>query len=138
LRDDKEGIAYPGLWGFFGGSIEAGETPEEGAKRELLEEISYCADEVFFLEQRNLFFSENAVSYAYSCELTLPLQSLILLEGTDFKLVDISEIIADKIYSYKLRSYFSLANSSYIQQVSLVALQNHLRVDYRPFNTLSP
>ncbi len=38
LRDDREGIAHPGCWGFFGGGVEAGETLIEAALRELDEE----------------------------------------------------------------------------------------------------
>ena len=41
LQDMKEGIDFPGYWGFFGGSIDEGEVPEEASKRELLEEIGY-------------------------------------------------------------------------------------------------
>jgi len=32
---------YPGYWGFFGGGIEEGETPEEGLVREMFEESGY-------------------------------------------------------------------------------------------------
>ena len=45
LRDDIEGILYPGKWGFFGGHLELGETPELGLKRELLEEINYVVEQ---------------------------------------------------------------------------------------------
>ncbi len=38
-RDDRPDIVYPGAWAFFGGHLEPGETPEEGAKREILEEL---------------------------------------------------------------------------------------------------
>jgi len=35
LRDDIPTILYPGVWGLFGGHLEAGESPEIGLKREL-------------------------------------------------------------------------------------------------------
>ena len=44
LQDDIVGIAYPGVWGFFGGHLEPGELPEAGLRRELIEEIGYWAD----------------------------------------------------------------------------------------------
>ncbi len=40
-RDDKLGIFYPGHWGIFGGSIDAGETKEEAMRRELQEELCF-------------------------------------------------------------------------------------------------
>jgi len=36
--------SYPGTWAFFGGALEGDEEPELGAKRELLEELSYVLD----------------------------------------------------------------------------------------------
>jgi 8-oxo-dGTP pyrophosphatase MutT (NUDIX family) len=45
LRDDKPEIRDPGIWVFPGGHLEPGETLEEGARREFLEETSYrCAE----------------------------------------------------------------------------------------------
>jgi 8-oxo-dGTP pyrophosphatase MutT (NUDIX family) len=41
LRDDKPEIIYPGLWNLPGGAVEPGETPEEAARREALEETGH-------------------------------------------------------------------------------------------------
>ena len=35
LRDKKKKIFSPNKWGFFGGKVQYGETPEACAKREL-------------------------------------------------------------------------------------------------------
>ena len=41
LRDDIPTIADPGCWVVPGGEIDAGETPEDGARREFFEETGY-------------------------------------------------------------------------------------------------
>jgi 8-oxo-dGTP diphosphatase len=38
-RDDKPGLPYAGHWTFFGGAVEAGETPDDAIVRELQEEL---------------------------------------------------------------------------------------------------
>ena len=40
LRSQIPGIFYPDHWGLFGGAIDPGESPEEGLKRELKEELA--------------------------------------------------------------------------------------------------
>ena len=56
LRDDIPTIADPGCWVIPGGEIDADETPEEGARREFLEETGYrIADgEMRFILSRDL------------------------------------------------------------------------------------
>ena len=39
LRDDREGIWYPGHWGLFGGTVEPHESAEAALRRELAEEL---------------------------------------------------------------------------------------------------
>jgi 8-oxo-dGTP diphosphatase len=39
LRDDKPDIPFPNHWDFFGGHIEAGESPEQALVREVKEEL---------------------------------------------------------------------------------------------------
>lgn len=43
----------PGYWGFFGGQIEVGETPEEAGRREISEELNYTLKKPIFVMERD-------------------------------------------------------------------------------------
>jgi 8-oxo-dGTP pyrophosphatase MutT (NUDIX family) len=45
LRDDKPGLLLAGHWGFFGGSIDPGESAAEALRRELAEELEFAPRE---------------------------------------------------------------------------------------------
>ena len=46
LRDDIDGIVYPGTWALFGGHIESGESPAQAVQRELTEEINWTTTQL--------------------------------------------------------------------------------------------
>lgn len=98
LRDDIPTIAYPGLWGFFGGHIEPGEEPETALKRELLEEINYSTPT---LTKFQVNYLENYIRHIFSCPLTIPVSELELNEGWDLKLLTPAEIEQGFAYSPK-------------------------------------
>lgn len=98
LRDNIPNILYPGVWGFFGGHLEPGEKPQEGLKRELIEEINYSVEE--FTEFR-CDVGEQYIRYFYSCPLVVPLEKLELKEGWDLDLLSPAEIQQGYGYSPK-------------------------------------
>jgi 8-oxo-dGTP diphosphatase len=58
LRDDIPTIVDPGCWVVPGGVVDPGETPEDGARRELLEETGYRAGRLIHACERVLDRSE--------------------------------------------------------------------------------
>ena len=96
LRDNISTILYPGLWGFFGGHIEQGETPEIAVKREILEEISYDLEEPKFFAHYN---EPHVIRHIFYAPLTVDLDKLVLGEGWDFGLLTPEQIKAGFAYS---------------------------------------
>ncbi len=62
-RADNAGD-YPGHWCFPGGRIEEGETPEQAARRESMEEIGYTPNG----EVRQVVEYDGFVTFSHSCE----------------------------------------------------------------------
>lgn len=116
LRDFKENISFPGLWGFFSGSIEAGEQPVEAAKRELFEEIGYEPKVIHELNTRSYstIYEKSVVSHAYYCELTVSLGELTLREGQDFGLFSRNEMLSGNLYSRKLKDVYPVIRHDYL------------------------
>jgi len=114
LRDAKKGIVFPGCWGFFGGSINEGETPEDSARRELLEELEYAPGVIHKLNTERILDSENLVSHSFYCPLTEPPQQMRLKEGMDLGLFSLEEVVSKKLYSNRFRKLFPVAAPVYI------------------------
>jgi 8-oxo-dGTP pyrophosphatase MutT (NUDIX family) len=98
LRDNIPGIIYPGCWGFFGGHIDPGETPEAAVKRELLEEISYTPPSV---TQFRRYADAQVIRHVFHAPLTVELNQLVLGEGWDMGLLTPEQIKAGECYSDK-------------------------------------
>lgn len=114
LRDDLPSIVYPGIWGLFGGHIEAGETPQVALLRELAEEINHVpAQMTFFCQQEG----ENVRRHYFYGELAVPVSELILGEGQDLALVSPEEIERGEMRAENLGEVRSLGKPH--QQVLL-------------------
>lgn len=72
----------PGYWGFFGGSIDNGETPEQAVRRETMEELNYdLKNEKLFIEQNFRFLNAEGHMYLFIAPLFGDKSSLSLNEG---------------------------------------------------------
>ena len=114
LRDDRAGIAHPRAWGFFGGSICEGETPEEAVRREAIEELRYEPETITKLGAVRIPDLHHLSSHAYYCSLTVSVESLVLNEGMDLGLFTREELRLKRLHSAKMKQDFPIADTPYI------------------------
>ena len=96
LRDNIPTILYPGLWGLFGGHIEAGETPEIAVKREIMEEIGY---QIMEPQKFGCYSDNRVIRHVFYAPLTVDIGKLVLGEGWDFGLLTPEQIATGAAYS---------------------------------------
>jgi hypothetical protein len=94
LRAEIPKIVAPGCWGLLGGHLDPGETPEQALRLELVM--------VHPIHRRT--------AHIFRGELSVPLETLQLLEGQDLGLVSPEDLLAGSIWSSKLRSHRPLAD----------------------------
>jgi 8-oxo-dGTP diphosphatase len=97
LRDNIPTILYPGYWALFGGHIEPGETPEIAVQREILEEIGYTLPPSFAFF--GIYPDEHAIRHVFHAPLAVEFSQLVLNEGWDMGLLNLSEIEQGNFYS---------------------------------------
>ena len=110
LRDDIPGIVLPGCWGMFGGHLEPGETPVEGLRRELKEEIDYDCDRADLF--RSFSYNDGPISrvrHVFAVPLTVSEDRLTLNEGWDMGWWTPEQIRAGERYSARAESVRPLA-----------------------------
>jgi len=114
LRDEKSGIDFPGSWGFFGGKLDENETPLDGAKRELEEEIGYVNEDIHLLDKDTLACLDNLVVHSFYCPFEIDLSQVNLREGLDCGLFSLHEIKLKKLYSSKMKNWYPIIPISFV------------------------
>jgi 8-oxo-dGTP diphosphatase len=114
LRDDKKEIDFPGHWGFFGGSLDEGESAQEAATRELAEETGYSPVELHYLKTDQLWSLDDLTSHSFYCYLSKSLGNLKLNEGMDWGLFSIDDIQSNHLRSDKFSRLFPVIPHAYV------------------------
>ncbi len=96
LRDNVPHIRYPGQWGLFGGHLEAGEDAETALMRELKEEINLDAKGFRHVGD---FSEDNVMRHVFEHRLSVPPESLTLLEGWDMAVLTKGQIESGSVFS---------------------------------------
>jgi 8-oxo-dGTP pyrophosphatase MutT (NUDIX family) len=107
LRDDLPHIRYPGHWAFFGGHVEAGESPAAAVQRELQEEIGYMPPQVHYF--RSDLTDAHVIRHVFYAPLLIEPEKLELNEGQDLGLSTIEEVHQGYRYSVRLEENRPLA-----------------------------
>jgi 8-oxo-dGTP pyrophosphatase MutT (NUDIX family) len=98
LRDDKPGLPLRNHWAFFGGEVDPGEAPQDAILREVEEELTFRPNNCCWFHEAVYILplhGRNVVRKAYYLIEIKPeeVDSMVLCEGADLKLMTVSEIL---------------------------------------------
>lgn len=94
LRDDIEGIAWPGMWGLVGGAMEEGELPYDAAVREAEEEIGQRLDRLHLIGSLPAMWSDGGTLHLFCAGAGLADADIIVGEGQAARFFDPSDILS--------------------------------------------
>jgi 8-oxo-dGTP diphosphatase len=89
LREDKQGIALPGVWCVPGGALEAGESASEAARRELREETGQAVESLHFVGSAR---PVRRRAYVFSAGARFAEAAIVVGEGQAFRFFSWEEI----------------------------------------------
>lgn len=91
---DADAPFAPGLWAFFGGHVEHGESIEQAVKRETLEELGYVLSEPRLVLEERVEVKKGSVVFKFTfVEQCNKKQNIVLGEGQGMKWVTIDEAL---------------------------------------------
>jgi len=115
LRDDRPSLRFGGHWTTFGGAVEAGESPDEAMRRELLEEIEIAPEMRLWkvIAQASVRRGEFVVTenYVYVGALECDPQALTVNEGQRaayFGVADLDRIPIAFGFELLFREFFAV------------------------------
>lgn len=89
-RDDRPDIVWPNHWAMFGGHLEAGETPEEAAIREIEEELGLRLEPPISLFHHSI--DQQRERFVFIAKLRVSPDELTLMEGQAMALLERTDL----------------------------------------------
>lgn len=100
LRSEKDDF-LPGQWDIPGGGLEYGETPEEGLKREIMEECGLELKILKAIAASTYFMGEvQRIDVSFLCNAVDEAKLKLSAEHTDFKWVKLEDIDSLNLNEY--------------------------------------